>query len=116
MAVRAITWTPCAVPTGRPRREMPWIVPVAALVLAALPIWLGLDITLPRPLGRELEIVVVSQQPPLPVVETIAPGLDPLPLAVESVVMFWPPIPPHTVEKPCPRPTVAVRGEGRLDR
>jgi hypothetical protein len=114
MAVRAMAWRSCAVPVGKPRREAPWIVPVAALLVAALPIWFGLDMTLPRPLGRELEILVVSQQPKraAPIAETRPAALVSLPIVADTGLSFGPPLPPPAVEKPRARPSVAVVGVG----
>jgi hypothetical protein len=56
---------------NRPERGMPWLVPVAVLLLAALPSWLGVEVGLPRPLAREIELVVVSEapRPVTPIVE-----------------------------------------------
>jgi len=63
MAVRALSWRSCAVPANRPRRHAPWIVPVAAFLLASLPAWLGVEVGLPRPLAREFELLVVAEAP-----------------------------------------------------
>jgi hypothetical protein len=61
----------------RPRRDPRWIVPVVALLLAALPSWLDVDVGLPRPLGRELQQVVVSEaSKPVAPLELEAPGPD----------------------------------------
>ncbi len=71
MAVRAAVWRTCAVPLERPRRDVPWVVPVIALLFAALPAWLGIDVGLPRPLARDFQVVVVSEQP-----KPVAPPTD----------------------------------------
>ena len=108
-------WRSCAVPLSRPRSEAPWIVPVLAMLVAAIPIWLGINIELPRPLGREIDIHVVSQQPQPeePPVELEALALIvQLPLPVDTSAMFGPALPPPAVEKPRARPSLAVVGVG----
>jgi hypothetical protein len=89
-------------------------VPVVALLVAALPIWLGLDVSLPRPLGREIEVLVVSKRPEpvAKVAETSQPVLVQMPLFTHSDVVLGPPLPPPAVEKPRPRPSLAVVGVG----
>jgi hypothetical protein len=115
MAVRAAVWRRCAVPLERPRRDVPWIVPVIALLVAALPAWLGIDVGLPRPLARDFQVVVVSEQP-----KPVAPPTDDvslgsmvaLPLPVEDGPVLGPVVPPPAVEKPRSRPSLAVVGVG----
>jgi hypothetical protein len=115
MAVRAAIWRSCAVPVARPRRDVPWIIPVIALLVAALPIWLGIDVGLPRPLAREIQVVVISERPK-PVVapadtSSIA-SIITLPLPVTVGPFFGPSEPPAVVERPRTRPSLAVVGVG----
>ena len=63
MTVRAVAFRSCAVPMNGPGRSVSWIVPVLALVLAAMPAWFDVEVSLPRPLARELQLVVVSEAP-----------------------------------------------------
>ena len=85
MAVRAATWRTCAVPMNRPQRGASWLVPAMALLLAAMPAWLGVEVGLPRPLAREIELLVVSEAPQqivAPIVESrtvaVAPARPPV--------------------------------------
>lgn len=114
MAVRAVAWRSCAVAVGRPPRDVPWIVPVFALLLAALPIWLDVDIQLPRPLAREIQVVVVSEQPKpltLPSDEASLGAVVVLPLPVFGPLL-GPAVPPAAPERPRTRPSMAVVGVG----
>ena len=101
---------------SRPRREWPWIVPILASLVAALPVWLDFDVSLPRPIGRAIEIMVVSEQPQ-PVTEVAdeeasADFVVMLPLLIESVALLGPELPPPPIERPRIRPSVAVVGVG----
>lgn len=89
-------------------------MPVLALLVAALPIWLGLDISLPRPLGREIEILVVSKRPEpvVQIAQTSQPALVQMPLFTGSDAVLGPPLPPPVIEKPRSRPSLAVVGVG----
>jgi hypothetical protein len=72
---------------SRPQRSAPWLVPALALMLAAMPAWLDVEVRLPRPLARELELVVVSEAP-----RPLAPSID-APLITVS-------LPPMTTTEP----------------
>ena len=112
MAVRATVWRSCAVPMHRPQRGMTWIVPMLALLLAAMPTWLDIEISLPRPLARELHLVVVSEAP-----QPAAPSVE-SPAQVTAQVAVSADAPPGTVQAivPSPRsrtvPSLAVVGVG----
>jgi hypothetical protein len=96
-------------------------VPVAAIVLAAMPNWLDVEIGLPRPIARELQLIVVSEapKPTAPAVES--PAVESLAVAVAPVTI---PVPVETVQAlaiepvvrplPLPRtvPSLAVVGVG----
>jgi hypothetical protein len=77
MAVRAVAGRSCAVPMNRPRRCASWIVPVVALLLAAMPTWLDVELSLPRPLARELHFLVVTEarKPLAPAAESPSSGV-----------------------------------------
>ena len=86
-----------------------------ALMLAAMPAWLDVEISLPRPLAREFELLVVSEapKPPEPVivrepeVEVAAPPVahvEPAPPPTTLAAMII--VSPRTV------PSVAVVGVG----
>ena len=112
MAVRAVAWKSCAVPMSRPGRGVSWIVPAMALLLAALPTWLDVEVSLPRPLARELLVLVVSEvpQPLVPIAESppVAVVQAPLPVVVEPE-----PVQPAPVIAQRPvTPSVAVVGVG----
>jgi hypothetical protein len=115
MAVRATAWRSCAVPMSRHQRGVPWLVPVVALLLAAMPSYLDVEIGLPRPLARELQLVVVSEAPKPP-----EPNVESPPVAVTSVpppaqVASDPPQTPHValaVTPPRTIPMQAVVGVG----
>ena len=61
----------------RPERGASWLMPVVALLLAATPAWLGVEVGLPRPLAREIQVVVVSAAP-----EPVAPIVERAPVEV----------------------------------
>ena len=61
MAVRAMAWRSCAIPRNRSQRGAAWIVPVVALLLAALPAWLDIDVRFPARWAREFETLIVSE-------------------------------------------------------
>ena len=83
-----------------------------ALLLAGLPSWFGVDLGLPRPLGREIQLMVVSEAPRIvPAIQTVpAPELATLP--PPSVLPIEREEPPPTILRPRGRPTVAVVGVG----
>lgn len=112
MAVRATAWRTCAVPMYRPQRGASWIVPVVALVLAALPAWLGVEIGLPRPLARELQFVVVSEapRPVAPAVQSPSVAVAPAPPPTRDVPDRVPAAP--VVPRPQTVPSLAVVGVG----
>lgn len=115
MVVRAATWKTCAVPMHRPQRGVPWLVPVMALMLAAMPAWLDVEVRLPRPLAREIQLVVVSEAPRAPEPIVVSP---PLTVAVAPQSAVGAPEPaqaPHvalTVSSPRTVPSLAVAGVG----
>jgi hypothetical protein len=84
------------------------------LLLAALPVWFGLDIGLPRPLARELELLIVSEAPkPAPAIEqSVRSVVVPLPLPVESSTEQVVALPIRAVMKPRSIPSLAVAGVG----
>ncbi|MCC7368078.1 MAG: hypothetical protein IT306_06640 [Chloroflexi bacterium] len=108
MAVRAMAWRSGAVPRNRSQHGAPWIVPVLAILLAALPVWLDLDVQLPAPWARELLTFTVSEAPrPVPVVEAPAEIVPlPQPIAVELE------LPPAPTRAALRRPSFAVVGVG----
>lgn len=112
MAVRAVAWRSCAVPMSGPGRGASWVVPVIALLLAAAPTWLGVEIGLPRPLAREFHFLVVSEapKPPGPVVEPVTIMVEQPPLPVNVEVNLVEP----ALVAPTPRtvPSLAVVGVG----
>src|SRR4051812_14984724 len=118
MSVRAAAWRPYAAPMAGPRRDVPWIVPVVALVLATLPAWLGIEVGLPRPLAREISILVVSEEPkPAPSqVEALPAEADRLDtlvqLPVEDAAARIFPAPEPGMAKPPRQPALAVAGVG----
>jgi hypothetical protein len=110
MAVQAVAWRSDVASRGRPLHGSAWIIPVMALLLAALPTWLDIEIGLPRPLGRELHRLDVSEalRPALAVDEP-APMVTfvPLPLTVD----VGPPVAPPVAARPAQR-ALAVVGVG----
>lgn len=110
MAVRAMAWRSGAHPRNRSQRGAAWIVPVVAMLLAALPAWLDIDVRLPAPWAREFETWTVSEaRKPAParVVEEVA-AVAPLPLPV-AVEPNLPPAPPRSAFR---QPSFAVVGVG----
>jgi hypothetical protein len=117
MAVRAAAWRSGAVPMNPARRGASWIAPVAAILLAAMPNWLDVEIGLPRPLARELQLVVVSEAPKpaaptgeSPTVESLAVAVAPvtIPVPVETVRA----LPVQPLPQPRTVPSLAVVGVG----
>ena len=112
MAVRAVAFRSCAVPVRRAGRCETWIVPVVALLLATMPTWLGIELVLPRPLARELHLLVVSEAPK-PVETTVASApvampRDPAPLMVAPEGAT----PVQLTPRRRPIPSLAVVGVG----
>lgn len=100
---------------NRPLRGASWIVPVLALVLAAMPAWLDVEISLPRPLAREFELLVISEapRPPEPVLASVPAVEVPAPPSLD----LQPDPPPTTlaaliVARPRTVPSLAVVGVG----
>lgn len=110
MAVRAMAWRSGANPRHRSGRGAAWIVPVVAMLLAALPVWLELDVRLPAPWAREFETFIISeiQKPAPPVVEQAAAVVTPLPLPVA----VEPDLPPAPTGASLRQPSFAVVGVG----
>lgn len=103
-----------------PGRDVPWIVPVVALVLATLPAWLRMEVGLPRPLARELSILVISEEPkPAPSRVEVLPAeaewpdsLVQLPVEDAAARIFQEPEPEPGVVKPPRQPSLTVVGVG----
>jgi hypothetical protein len=112
MAMRSVVWRSCAVPMSRPSRGVTWLVPMAALLLATMPTWFGVEVRLPRPIARELKLLVVSEVPRLP--EPVAHALlgPVLPPPRRTEVVPDPPAAPIQVATPRTIPSVAVVGVG----
>lgn len=108
MAVRAMAWRSGADPRNRSQRGTAWIVPVVAMLLAALPVWLELDVRLPAPIAREFQTIVFSEMPkPAPIVEEVA-VITPLP----QPVAVEPHLPPPPTRAALRKPSFAVVGVG----
>jgi hypothetical protein len=120
MAVRASAWRSTAFSTTGLRRDVPRIVPVLALLAAALPAWLGIEVGLPRPVAREIDVYVISEQPPNAVPPLESTPVDAerqdtlahltLPVEDSAALIFPSPQPP--IETPRRRPSLAVVGVG----
>jgi hypothetical protein len=97
---------------------MAWVVPVVALMVAALPAWLGIEVELPRPLAREIDVLVISEQPkPVASQVEVVPAeperLDTLvQLPVEDAAARIFPTPEPAIVTPPPPPSLAVVGVG----
>ena len=103
-----MAWRSGANPRNRSKRGAAWIVPVVAMLLAALPAWLDIDVRLPAPWAREFETLTVSEvRTPAPAVEDVA-VVTPLPQPV-AVEPDLPPAPPRSTFR---QPSFAVVGVG----
>ena len=116
MAVRAMALRPLVFPGRRPRHGLSWIVPAAALLLATSPTWLGVEFALPRPLARELQLLVISEapRPPAPPVESVLPVVALPPPAAVTVAPepLAPPVLPAVPPVRRSVPSLAVVGVG----
>jgi hypothetical protein len=106
MAVRAMAWRSIPDPRNRSERGAAWIVLVLAMLLAALPTWLDLDVRLPW--AREVLTHTVTEAPKLAplVAETVPVVVLPQPVAVE------PDLPPAPTRAALRKPSFAVVGVG----
>jgi hypothetical protein len=96
----------------RPGRSVSWLVPAAALMLATMPGWFGVDLRLPAPIARELKLLVVSEAPKLPEPVVLAPVAPVDPPRPQAVVELYQPPAPLKAPKPRTIPSVAVAGVG----
>lgn len=110
MAVRAAAWRPGVVARQSRRPHRTLFVPALALLAAIVPVWLGHENALPRPLARELRLSVISeQQRPVAHEAADTPIRLPLPLPLPPAVDE---APPPALLRPRPRPMLAVVGVG----